>query len=111
MRLTKYLVVILLTVLLPVSFVLAQTDTGSKQENTVQEKKTADVPERPAVQKTHTKAKKNDVPEVPLTNARIAFDYTTFDFGTVPNGAKMTHYFPVQNTGPDTLYITKIKAG
>ena len=52
-----------------------------------------------------------DVPEVPLTNARIAYDYTSFDFGLVPPGAQITHHFPVHNTGPDTLIITKIKAG
>jgi len=55
--------------------------------------------------------KTGDVPEVPLTNARITFEHLVFDFGEVPGGTKVTHYFPVKNTGPDTLVITRIKAG
>jgi hypothetical protein len=55
--------------------------------------------------------KKDDVPNVPLTAARITFDHLVFDFGDVPGGTKVTHYFPVKNTGPDTLVITRIKAG
>lgn len=55
--------------------------------------------------------KKNEIPEVPMTAARITFDYTHFDFGNVPPGDKVTHDFPVKNTGPDTLIITKIKPG
>ncbi|MCP4584057.1 MAG: DUF1573 domain-containing protein [candidate division Zixibacteria bacterium] len=55
--------------------------------------------------------RKNDVPDIPLTNARITFDHAEFDFGSVPPGAKVTHHFPVSNTGPDTLVISKIKAG
>lgn len=55
--------------------------------------------------------KKSDVPEIPLKNSRITYDYTNFDFGNVPPGTKITHDFPVKNTGADTLIITKIKAG
>jgi hypothetical protein len=55
--------------------------------------------------------KKNDIPEIPMTNARITYDYTHFDYGNVPGGSKVTHNFPVKNTGPDTLIITKIKPG
>jgi len=61
--------------------------------------------------KSAARKRKSDVPDIPLTNARITFNHTEFDFGAVPPGAKITHHFPVSNTGPDTLVITKIKAG
>jgi hypothetical protein len=54
---------------------------------------------------------KSEVPDIPLTNARIAFDHTEFDFGSVPPGSRVTHHFPVRNNGPDTLIISQIKAG
>lgn len=57
------------------------------------------------------KPKPKDVPEVELTNARITYDHTEYDFGSVAPGARVSHNFPVTNTGPDTLNITKIKAG
>jgi hypothetical protein len=55
--------------------------------------------------------KKSDIPEIPLVNSRITYQYTDFNFGEVPPGTKVTHNFPVSNTGPDTLIISKIKAG
>jgi len=64
-------------------------------------------------EKPATTAKKlpKDVPEVPMTNARITYNHMVFDFGYVPTGSKVTHSFPVKNTGPDTLNIVSIKAG
>lgn len=61
--------------------------------------------------KKSTPIKKNDIPEIPMTAARITYDYTHFNYGNVPPGAKVTHNFPVKNTGPDTLIITRIKPG
>lgn len=65
-------------------------------------------------QTTKSKVKSvKDTPEqvIPPNNARISFDHTLFDFGVVPRGEKVTHHFPVKNTGSDTLTITKIKPG
>jgi len=47
--------------------------------------------------------------EVPLTNARIEFDHTEFDFGSITKGASVAHSFWFTNNGSDTLIITKIK--
>lgn len=68
---------------------------------------------KPAGAKPPTTAKKlpKDVPVVPLTNARITYNHLVFDFGYVPPGSKVSHSFPVKNTGPDTLNIVSIKAG
>lgn len=113
MRLTKFLTVTLVTVMLPVSLTFGQTGLSNKQAAVAKQKVLSGKTDKPIPKKpviTRSK-KKNAVPEVPLTNARIAFEYAKFDFGTVPNGAQMTHFFPVTNIGPDTLYITKIKAG
>lgn len=46
---------------------------------------------------------------VPLTNARIEFENTEFDFGSIVKGSSVTHSFWFTNAGPDTLVITKIK--
>ena len=54
---------------------------------------------------------KSNIPEVPLVDAVITFDHDEFDFGDVPPGSKVTHAFPVENRGVDTLNITAIKAG
>jgi len=59
---------------------------------------------------TNVKAKQ-DVPEIPLVESRITFDYAEYDFGEVPPGAKVTCQFPVANNGQDTLIINKIKPG
>lgn len=53
----------------------------------------------------------NEQANIPPNDARITFEYSLFDFGVVPPGSQVTHHFPVSNTGTDTLYITKIKAG
>ncbi len=48
--------------------------------------------------------------EVPLSeNARIEFDHTTFNFGALNKGASVAHSYWFNNTGSDTLIITKIK--
>lgn len=66
-----------------------------------------------AVKKTPIKknALPKGVPEIPLVESRITFDYATFDFGDVPPGVSVTHDFPVANTGKDTLIISAVKAG
>jgi hypothetical protein len=61
--------------------------------------------------KTSTRSRPIQNVEVELTDARITFDHTDYDFGSVPPGSRIVHVFPLKNTGPDTLYITKIKAG
>lgn len=48
--------------------------------------------------------------EVPLSDkARIEFDHTVFDFGSINKGASVAHSYWFTNTGTDTLVITKIK--
>ena len=42
---------------------------------------------------------------------QIRFDHTTFDFGRVIQGQKITHVFEFQNAGDETLSIKKVKAG
>ena len=50
-----------------------------------------------------------DFREVPLSeNARIEFEHTTFDFGSITKGASVAHSYWFTNTGTDTLVITKI---
>jgi hypothetical protein len=50
-----------------------------------------------------------DFRKVPLTNARIEFDRTVFDFGSINKGASVAHAYWFANNGTDTLVITKIK--
>jgi hypothetical protein len=71
------------------------------------------VAKKPVSTKVPTRAKVSgkDIPEVPLTNARIKFDHAEYNFGNVPPKTKVTHEFPVTNDGVDTLVITKVKAG
>ena len=45
----------------------------------------------------------------PLSNARLSFDHTTYDFGSIAKGSIVTHNYWLVNTGTDTLVITKIK--
>lgn len=62
----------------------------------------------------HSKLKANKISpkqEFAANNAVISFDHSLFNYGVVPRGEKVTHHFPVQNTGTDTLVITKIKPG
>jgi len=46
--------------------------------------------------------------EIPLGDGRIAFEETTFDFGSIAKGSKVTHNFWFENKGTDTLIVTKI---
>jgi len=98
----RALVFICIASILVVSGGYAQTKTSPK----VQDKKADE-------NKSSTAKKKlpKDVPVVPMTNARITYSHIVFDFGYVPPGSKVTHSFPVKNIGPDTLNITRIKAG
>ena len=46
---------------------------------------------------------------VPLCDARIEFDHTVFDFGSIVKGSSVAHSYWFSNSGTDTLIITKIK--
>jgi hypothetical protein len=50
-----------------------------------------------------------EFPAAPLCNARIEFDHTVFDFGSITKGASVAHSYWFTNNGSDTLIITKIK--
>jgi len=47
--------------------------------------------------------------KVPLTDARIKFNDTEFDFGSIVKGSSVPHSFWFSNEGKDTLIITKVK--
>ena len=47
--------------------------------------------------------------QIPLCNARIEFDHTDYDFGSIAKGSSVTHSYWLDNNGMDTLVITKIK--
>ena len=120
MKMVKLLMAICISSILLMTVAFGQTADTKKPATAIKPKTSqSDVKTRPAVTKEDNKAKtqqnpvqrKSDVPDIPLTNARIAFEHTSFDFGSVPPGAKMTHHFPVRNNGPDTLIISRIKAG
>jgi hypothetical protein len=122
MRLTKLTTLAILMFFFLSSFAFGQTQdsvkTGTVKKPAAIKKATppATTTKKPIRQlptrtaKTPTK-RINKVPDIPLTDARITYDYTDFDFGVVPPGTQLTHHFPVRNTGPDTLVISKIKAG
>ncbi len=42
---------------------------------------------------------------------KIQFDEKQHDFGKHPQNAKLKHTFTFKNTGEDTLFIEKVKAG
>jgi len=46
--------------------------------------------------------------QIPLGKARIAFDHTDYDFGSIAKGSSVTHSYWFDNNGTDTLVITKI---
>ena len=52
--------------------------------------------------------KPKPAPEVPLGNGRIDFEETTFDFGSIAKGSRVTHNFWFENKGTDTLIVTKV---
>ncbi|MCD6161909.1 MAG: DUF1573 domain-containing protein [candidate division Zixibacteria bacterium] len=43
------------------------------------------------------------------SNARIVFEQTIFNFGSITKGSNVTHNYWFSNTGTDTLIISKIK--
>lgn len=97
-------------------FVVASAQTNvappkSSNPNTGSRESISDLKAEQDKERSMPAQKKGNVPDVPLTNARIAFDQIVFDFGDVPGDTKVTHYFPVRNIGPDTLIISRIKAG
>ena len=116
----RLLMAICLSSILLMTVAFGQTVDTKKPKTAIKPKTSqGDTKADPAVTKQSVKAKtpskpaqrRSNVPDIPLTNARIAFEHTTFDFGSVPPGARVTHHFPVSNNGPDTLIISKIKAG
>jgi hypothetical protein len=48
-------------------------------------------------------------PPVPMSRARIKFDETDFNFGSIQKGAQVTHNYWFVNEGLDTLIITKVQ--
>ncbi len=47
--------------------------------------------------------------QTPLCNARIEFQQTDYDFGSIAKGSSVAHSYWFKNNGTDTLKITKIK--
>ena len=121
MKSVRLLLAVCISSMLFVASAYCQTTDTNKPATTVKPKaKQAEGLQKSTPLKPRTPKKKparakqtrrSDVPDIPLTNARIAFDHNVFNFGVVPKGVKVTHHFPVSNIGPDTLIITKIKAG
>jgi len=121
MRTRKLIFASVIIVSLMSSQVFGQATVEKKEDTQTKQTKKIDSTKPKPADKASTKnvpskkyskyKKKKDVPEVPLANSRITFEKTVFDFGMVPPGNKVTYNFQVSNTGPDTLNITKIKAG
>lgn len=44
------------------------------------------------------------------TKAAFKFDNTTHDFGTIPEGPQVTHFFEFSNTGKEPLVIQNVTA-
>lgn len=126
MRTTKLLLVMIAASLLFTSTVFGQTKTTIQNNDQIKKKqieeskKKEELKQKSKIKKTSNvkdlkpkpkpvKKRKSTIPEVELKNSRITYEYTTFDFGLVPSGSKVTHNFPVTNTGVDTLIITKVK--
>jgi len=59
--------------------------------------------EKPKSKKTVT------ITAIGNSNARLEFDHTTYNFGSIAKGSVVTHNFWFENTGTDTLVITRIK--
>ena len=94
----------------------AYSQTASDKQSTIktQNQKKDESKQSTTAKKTSPNKKssrsRNSIPEVPLTDARITFDYEIFNFGRIVPGTRVVHNFNVRNTGPDTLRITRIKA-
>lgn len=94
------------------SYVNAQTTETKKPATTTPA--TKDIPKKPSVPEkpaSQPLKKASEAANTPVNNARITFNYSSFDFGVVPPNSQATHHFPVKNIGTDTLFITQIKAG
>ena len=93
----------------------AYSQIASDKQSTVktQNPKKAESKQSTTAKKTSPKKKssrsRNPIPEVPLSDARVTYDGEIFNFGRVFPGSRVVHNFIVQNTGPDTLRITRIK--
>jgi hypothetical protein len=117
MRAEKTLAGLILFSLLLIAPASAQTGAGSQVsgDKTIGNKEksnpTAKADSGMVDDITTKKSAKPSIPEIELTNARIEFDHTEFDFGCIPPGARVTHSFPVKNVGPDTLEIVRLAAG
>ena len=107
MRTWKFIIIILSLSLLssPLAFCQTQgTKTAIEQQDTTTNKVKKTAPTKKQQRKPRSK-----VPEIKLTNARLTFDNTTFNFGSIPKGAKVIHNFWFKNTGSDTLIISRVK--
>lgn len=107
MRTWKFLIIILSLSLISSPLVFCQTEASKteikqKETTTSKEKKTAPT-QKPS------RRKPTQVPKVELTNARLTFDHTVFNFGSIPKGTKVIHNFWFENTGTDTLVISRVK--
>ncbi|MCD6162259.1 MAG: DUF1573 domain-containing protein [candidate division Zixibacteria bacterium] len=120
MRTTKILIIAIAASLLITSTVFGQTTIKQKTDQIAKEKKLDNKGElkkkgldiKGELKKKKPKSvkkRKSNIPEIELKNSRITYEYTTFNFGLVSSGSKVSHYFPVSNTGSDTLIITKVK--
>jgi len=107
MRNWKFLIIILSLCLISSPLVFCQTEaskTEPKQKETTIDESKKTVPSQLPSRRAPT-----NVPKVELTNARITFDHTVFDFGSIPKGTKVSHNFWFENTGTDTLVINRVK--
>ena len=105
---------VLIGLIIP-TLVFGQTDSTKQKLKTVNDLKKAEQLKSSQLKKPPMKKPKainrrrNEAPPVEMKDSRITFEYTSFDFGLAPKGSKITHRFPVSNTGKDTLVITKVK--
>ena len=93
MKSVRLLLAVCISSLLFVASAYCQTTDTKKPATTVKpttkqaeslQKATPDKPKPPKKRPARTKqTRKSDVPDIPLTNARIAFDHNVFDFGAV----------------------------
>jgi hypothetical protein len=107
MRTWKFIIIILSFSLLSSPLAFCQTEeskTAVDQQDTTTNKDKKTTPAKKPPIKPSSK-----VPEIELTNARLTFENTTYNFGSIPKGAKVTHNFWFENTGSDTLVINRVR--
>ncbi len=92
-----------------VFFLLIGALTACKSGSSTQSQtsKAADKAAQSTASATKMDAKKDDVPQGPITT--IKFDENVYDFGTVPSGEKVKHVFKFTNTGNEPLVIENAK--